>query len=120
MGVSRARWCTDRARLTRIAIHGNLCGIAPQLLVHPALDLTRERRTLTPARWILPLAEPLEPAGAALVAGTGRGEPSVSVKRGGYGGSKSEPKSHRANLLSYFALAASRAEADLVGLDGPI
>ena len=57
-----------RARLTRIAIHGNLCGIAPQLLVHPALDLTRERRTLTPARWILPLAEPLEPAGAALVA----------------------------------------------------
>jgi hypothetical protein len=52
----------------RAFVPASLNGRNPQLLVDPALDLTRERRTLTPARWILPLAEPPELAGATLVA----------------------------------------------------
>jgi vitamin K-dependent gamma-carboxylase-like protein len=34
-------------------------GRGPQLLINPAVDLAKERRTLGHARWIMPLTEPL-------------------------------------------------------------
>ena len=43
-----------RARVT-----ASVNGRTPQLLVDPTVDLSRERRTLLSARWILPLTEPL-------------------------------------------------------------
>jgi hypothetical protein len=47
----------------------SLNGRAPQLLVDPNLDLTREQASLLPASWIVPLTTPLErqqPANRAL------------------------------------------------------
>jgi hypothetical protein len=43
----------------RAQVMASLNGRAPQLLVDPTVDLTKERRSLWPARWIVPLTEPL-------------------------------------------------------------
>jgi hypothetical protein len=52
----------------RAYVTASLNGRIPQLLVDPTIDLTRERRSLGPVRWILPLADPLERAAAAVAA----------------------------------------------------
>lgn len=38
----------------------SLNGRDPQLLVDPTADLAKERRSMLPARWIMPLTEPLQ------------------------------------------------------------
>ncbi|MGI9066735.1 MAG: HTTM domain-containing protein [Pyrinomonadaceae bacterium] len=49
----------------RARVMASLNGRKPQLLVDPAADLAKERLSLLPARWILPLIEPLPPRGSA-------------------------------------------------------
>ncbi|TDU70901.1 vitamin K-dependent gamma-carboxylase-like protein [Prosthecobacter fusiformis] len=44
----------------RAHIMASLNGRKPQLLVDPTVDLSREPRNLAPARWIMPLTEPLK------------------------------------------------------------
>jgi hypothetical protein len=43
----------------RAQVMASLNGRAPQLLVDPTVDLAKERRSLWPAPWIVPLTEPL-------------------------------------------------------------
>jgi vitamin K-dependent gamma-carboxylase len=42
----------------------SLNGRKPQLLVDPTVDLARERASMLPARWIMPLTEPLRKYGS--------------------------------------------------------
>ncbi len=43
----------------RANVMASLNGRRPQMLIDPTVDLTKERISLLPARWILPLTEPL-------------------------------------------------------------
>ncbi|MDQ3803584.1 MAG: HTTM domain-containing protein [Acidobacteriota bacterium] len=43
----------------RALVMASLNGRKPQLLVDPTVDLAKERRSMLPARWIMPLTEPL-------------------------------------------------------------
>ena len=45
----------------RAHVRASLNGREPQLLIDPNLDLTKERVSLLPARWIVPLTTPLGP-----------------------------------------------------------
>jgi hypothetical protein len=49
----------------RAQVMASLNGRKPQLLIDPNADLVKERLSLLPARWILPLTEPLPPRGSA-------------------------------------------------------
>jgi hypothetical protein len=49
----------------RARVMASLNGRKPQLLIDPNADLAKERLSLLPARWILPLTEPLPPRGSA-------------------------------------------------------
>ena len=49
----------------RAHVMASLNGRKPQLLVDPTADLTKERLSLLPARWILPLTEPLTARGSS-------------------------------------------------------
>lgn len=49
----------------RARVMASLNGRKPQLLIDPAADLAKERPSLLPAKWILPLTEPLPPRGLA-------------------------------------------------------
>jgi vitamin K-dependent gamma-carboxylase len=49
----------------RARVMASLNGRKPQLLIDPTADLAKERLSLLPARWILPLTEPLPPRGSA-------------------------------------------------------
>ena len=49
----------------RARVMASLNGRKPQLLIDPAADLTKERLSLLPAKWILPLTEPLPARGLA-------------------------------------------------------
>ena len=49
----------------RAHVMASLNGRKPQLLIDPAADLTKERLSLLPARWILPLTEPLPARGVS-------------------------------------------------------
>jgi len=49
----------------RARVMASLNGRKPQLLIDPAADLAKERLSLLPASWILPLTEPLPPGGSA-------------------------------------------------------
>jgi hypothetical protein len=49
----------------RARVMASLNGRKPQLLIDPNADLAKERLSLLPARWILPLSEPLPPRGSA-------------------------------------------------------
>jgi vitamin K-dependent gamma-carboxylase len=49
----------------RARVMASLNGRKPQLLIDPTANLTKERLSLLPARWILPLTEPLPPRGSA-------------------------------------------------------
>ena len=48
----------------RAHVLASLNGRRPQLLVDPTVDLAKERRSMRPARWIMPLTEPLPEPGA--------------------------------------------------------
>jgi vitamin K-dependent gamma-carboxylase len=50
----------------RVRVMASLNGRKPQLLIDPNADLAKERLSLLPARWILPLSEPLPPRGSAV------------------------------------------------------
>lgn len=52
----------------------SLNGRRPQPLVDPAVDLAKVRRSMWPARWIMPLTEPLPEPGAAPPAAVAGGE----------------------------------------------
>jgi vitamin K-dependent gamma-carboxylase-like protein len=52
----------------RARVMASLNGRRPQLLVDPTADLTKERLSLLPARWILPLTEPLRVRGSSQIA----------------------------------------------------
>jgi hypothetical protein len=49
----------------RAQVMASLNGRKPQLLIDPSADLAKEELSLLPARWILPLTEPLPPRGSA-------------------------------------------------------
>jgi len=49
----------------RAQVMASLNGRKPQLLIDPKADLAREELSLLPARWILPLTEPLPARGSA-------------------------------------------------------
>ena len=49
----------------RALVMASLNGRKPQLIIDPTVDLAREQNSLLPARWILPLTEPLPPPGTA-------------------------------------------------------
>jgi vitamin K-dependent gamma-carboxylase len=49
----------------RAHVMASLNGRRPQLLIDPTADLAKERLSLLPAGWILPLTEPLPPKGSA-------------------------------------------------------
>ena len=49
----------------RARVMASLNGRKPQLLIDPTADLAKERLSLLPAGWILPLTEPLPPRGSA-------------------------------------------------------
>jgi len=49
----------------RARVMASLNGRKPQLLIDPTADLAKERLSLLPARWILPLTEPLPARGSA-------------------------------------------------------
>jgi vitamin K-dependent gamma-carboxylase len=49
----------------RALVMASLNGRKPQLMIDPTVDLAKERISLLPARWILPLTEPLPPPGSA-------------------------------------------------------
>jgi len=49
----------------RARVMASLNGRKPQLLIDPTADLAKEKLSLMPARWILPLNEPLPPRGSA-------------------------------------------------------
>jgi hypothetical protein len=49
----------------RAEILASLNGRRPQLLINPNVDLAKVRRSLRPAKWILPLTEPLRPQSEA-------------------------------------------------------
>lgn len=49
----------------RARVVASLNGRKPQLLIDPTANLAKERLSLLPARWILPLTEPLPPRGSA-------------------------------------------------------
>jgi vitamin K-dependent gamma-carboxylase len=48
----------------RVQATSSLNGRRPQVLIDPAADLAKQRRSLWPARWIAPLTTPLEIRGA--------------------------------------------------------
>ncbi|MEP6913377.1 MAG: HTTM domain-containing protein [bacterium] len=48
----------------RARVMASLNGRKPQLLIDPTADLAKERLSLLPARWIMPLTEPLPPRGS--------------------------------------------------------
>jgi len=48
----------------RAQVTASLNGRKPQVLIDPNVDLTKQRRNLLPARWIMPLTTPLEVRGA--------------------------------------------------------
>jgi hypothetical protein len=48
----------------RAYIMASLNGRKPQLLIDPKVDLTKEQASLLPAKWILPLTEPLAARGS--------------------------------------------------------
>ena len=52
----------------RARVMASLNGRKPQLLVDPTADLTKERLSLLPARWILPLTESLPARGSSQIA----------------------------------------------------
>ena len=52
----------------RARVMASLNGREPQLLIDPAADLTKERLSLLPARWILPLTKPLPAPGSSQIA----------------------------------------------------
>jgi vitamin K-dependent gamma-carboxylase len=52
----------------RARVMASLNGRKPQLLIDPMADLTMERLSLLPARWILPLTEPLPTRGSSQIA----------------------------------------------------
>ena len=52
----------------RAHVMASLNGRKPQLLIDPTADLTKERLSLLPARWILPLTEPLPTGGSSQIA----------------------------------------------------
>ena len=52
----------------RARVMASLNGRKPQLLIDPTADLTKERLSLLPARWILPLTEPLPARGFSQIA----------------------------------------------------
>jgi vitamin K-dependent gamma-carboxylase len=47
----------------RAQVMASLNGRKPQLLIDPTIDLVKERKSLLPARWIMPLTTPLEARG---------------------------------------------------------
>ena len=49
----------------RALVLASLNGRKPQLMIDPTVDLAKERISLWPAHWILPLTEPLPPPGSA-------------------------------------------------------
>ena len=49
----------------RALVMASLNGRKPQLMIDPTVDLAKERISLLPARWILPLTEPLPSRGYA-------------------------------------------------------
>jgi hypothetical protein len=49
----------------RARVMASLNGRKPELLIDPTADLAKEQLSLLPARWILPLTEPLPPRGSA-------------------------------------------------------
>ena len=48
----------------RAYIMASLNGRKPQLLIDPTVDLAKEQASLLPAKWILPLTEPLPARGS--------------------------------------------------------
>jgi vitamin K-dependent gamma-carboxylase len=50
----------------RVHVTASLNGRQPQMLIDPNVDLARERASLLPARWILPLTTPLEHRGSVV------------------------------------------------------
>ncbi|HUS10814.1 MAG TPA: HTTM domain-containing protein [Pyrinomonadaceae bacterium] len=52
----------------RARVMASLNGRRPQLLIDPTADLAKERLSLLPARWILPLTEPLPARGSSQIA----------------------------------------------------
>ena len=49
----------------RALVMASLNGRKPQAMIDPTVDLAKEQNSLLPARWILPLTEPLPPPGTA-------------------------------------------------------
>jgi vitamin K-dependent gamma-carboxylase len=49
----------------RALVMASLNGRKPQLMIDPTVDLAKERISLLPARWILPLTQPLPAPGSA-------------------------------------------------------
>jgi len=49
----------------RALVMASLNGRKSQLMIDPTVDLAKERMSLWPAYWILPLTEPLPPPGSA-------------------------------------------------------
>jgi hypothetical protein len=49
----------------RVVVLASLNGRRPQPLIDPSVDLAKVRRSMRPARWIMPLTEPLPKPGAA-------------------------------------------------------
>ena len=49
----------------RARVMASLNGRKPELLIDPTADLAKEKLSIMPARWILPLTQPLPPRGTA-------------------------------------------------------